>query len=71
MKVTIDGITYEGTSDEIRYIVENPPTFGGLPKPMDCPPTPTPPPTNEGWPWDLFPRNRDGSPRVTCWNILN
>ena len=25
MKVTIDGITYEGTEDEIRRIVENPP----------------------------------------------
>ena len=28
MKVTIDGITYEGTEDEIRRIVENPPTLG-------------------------------------------
>ena len=26
MKVTIEGITYEGTEDEIRRIVENPPT---------------------------------------------
>ena len=26
MKVTIDGITYEGTVDEIREIVRNPPT---------------------------------------------
>lgn len=25
MKVTINGITYEGTEDEIRRIVENPP----------------------------------------------
>lgn len=25
MKVTIDGITYEGTEDEIRRIVEDPP----------------------------------------------
>ena len=25
MKATIDGITYEGTEDEIRRIVENPP----------------------------------------------
>lgn len=25
MKVTVDGITYEGTEDEIRRIVENPP----------------------------------------------
>lgn len=25
MKVTIDGITYEGTVDEIREIVSNPP----------------------------------------------
>lgn len=26
MKVTIDGITYEGSIDEIREIVRNPPT---------------------------------------------
>ena len=26
MKVVIDGITYEGTVDEIREIVSNPPT---------------------------------------------
>ena len=25
MKATIDGITYEGTEEEIRRIVENPP----------------------------------------------
>ena len=25
MKVTINGVTYEGTEDEIRRIVENPP----------------------------------------------
>ena len=25
MKATIDGITYEGTEEEIRHIVENPP----------------------------------------------
>ena len=25
MKATIDGVTYEGTEDEIRRIVENPP----------------------------------------------
>lgn len=25
MKVTVDGITYEGTEEEIRRIVENPP----------------------------------------------
>lgn len=25
MKATVDGITYEGTEDEIRRIVENPP----------------------------------------------
>jgi hypothetical protein len=27
MKVTIDGVTYEGTEDEIRRIVENPPSL--------------------------------------------
>lgn len=26
MKATVDGITYEGTEEEIRRIVENPPT---------------------------------------------
>lgn len=26
MEVTIDGVTYEGTEDEIRRIVENPPS---------------------------------------------
>ena len=55
MKVTIDGITYEGTEDEIRRIVENPPNRPpvtirynqeyGIP---NCPP-----------------RNWDGSPIVT------
>lgn len=36
MKVTIDGVTYEGTEEEIRSIVENPPT---RPRPQvgDCP----------------------------------
>ena len=75
MKVTIDGITYEGTEDEIRRIVENPPTLGGCQKPMDYPPAHYPPtqksPTNEGWPWDLcscdFPRKRDFTPRETLW----
>lgn len=27
MKVTINGVTYEGTEDEIRRIVENPPNY--------------------------------------------
>lgn len=30
MKVTINGITYEGTEDEIRRIVENPPRNDGI-----------------------------------------
>ena len=32
MTVTIDGITYEGTPDEIRIIVENPPVINRRPK---------------------------------------
>lgn len=72
MKVTIDGITYEGTEDEIRRIVENPPNYGGdrinYPYPINrgpyVPPTPGFP-YDFGCPWD-FPRNWDGSPKVTC-----
>ena len=52
MKVTIDGITYEGTEDEIRRIVENPPH--------------RPPVEVRCWPGGDYPRNWDGSPRVTC-----
>ena len=32
MTVTIDGITYQGTPDEIRIIVENPPVINRRPK---------------------------------------
>ena len=75
MKVTIDGITYEGTPAEIRDIVENPPRANG--QHIDCPDNdrwnyprrepycPNPMPT---W-WEVAPgiqRNWDGSPRVTC-----
>ena len=71
MKVTIDGITYEGTEDEIRRIVENPPTLG-YPQTTKVYPSWPPQrigwPTNEGWPWDT---EREGYPRVTRWNILN
>lgn len=31
MKVTINGVTYEGTENEIRRIVENPPNYWGRP----------------------------------------
>ena len=34
MKVTINGVTYEGTEDEIRRIVENPP--GQIPHVTYC-----------------------------------
>ena len=72
MKVTIDGITYEGTEDEIRRIVENPPTLG-YPQTTKVYPSWPPQrigwPTNEGWPWDLcpvdFPRKHDYTPRWT------
>ena len=71
MKVTIDGITYEGTVDEIREIVSNPPT-----RSINR--------TNtqhvdfqksdwddmhrrlQDWPND-FQKNWDGSPKVTCY----
>ena len=60
MKATVDGIEYEGTEDEIRRIVENPPhrppavvTHG----PVIQGPTVVPPD---------FQRNWDGSPRLTC-----
>lgn len=70
MKVTLEGITYEGTEDEIRRIVENPPNRGypqttipdpGWPRQRPVPESPKP----YEVPWD-FPRNWDGSPRVTC-----
>lgn len=51
MKVTIDGITYEGTEEEIRRIVENPPR-----RPF----------VQVNWPDEGCPRNWDGSPVVTC-----
>lgn len=37
MRVTIDGITYEGTPEEIRDIVENPPVRKGAEQNIDCP----------------------------------
>ena len=40
MKVTLEGITYEGTEDEIRRIVENPPNRGYTQTPIPYP----------GWP---------------------
>lgn len=53
MTATIDGITYEGTEEEIRRIVENPPH--------------RPPATiTHIEPWPGCQRNWDGSPRVTC-----
>lgn len=52
MKVMIEGITYEGTEDEIRRIVENPPH--------------RPPAEISCWPNGDYPKNWDGSPKVTC-----
>jgi hypothetical protein len=52
MKATIDGITYEGTEDEIRRIVENPPHRP--PVEVSCGPN------------GDYPKNWHGSPRVTC-----
>ena len=69
MKVTIDGITYEGTVEEIREIVRNPPvrsygpTINYGPKITYGPDITNTTPIE--WSED-FPRNWDGSPRVTC-----
>lgn len=61
MKATIDGVTYEGTEDEIRRIVENPPCGRGAIQIRLVPPP------SELWPgFDWVQRNWDGSPRVTC-----
>ena len=49
MKATIDGITYEGTEEEIRRIVENPPHK---------------PPVQINW-WDEWGRNIPPAPRYT------
>ena len=80
MKATINGITYEGSEEEIRRIVENPPN-NGYPQinrpypywPSETPAYPTWPEEVPGWPYcpdsGGFPwgqRNWDGSPRVTC-----
>ena len=55
MKATVDGITYEGTEEEIRSIVENPPNRP--PVRINVGPS--------GWPPDCK-KNWDGSPAVTC-----
>ena len=60
MKATVNGVTYEGTEDEIRRIVENPPCRQG-PIPFRV----SPPPQRLSDP-DWVQRNWDGSPRVTC-----
>ena len=58
MKVTIEGITYEGTEYEIRRIVENPPNRQYMSVTIiDNPEYSIP---------DLPKRNWDGSPIVTC-----
>lgn len=69
MKVTVNGVTYEGTEDEIRNIVENPPRKQGTIQTWLTPPPSElwPPSPSELWPGlDRTQRNWDGSPRVTC-----
>ena len=61
MKATIDGITYEGTEDEIRRIVSDPPHRKFNIPDIGLKLTPV-------WPND-FPRNWDGSPKVTCSTV--
>ena len=74
MTVTINGLTYEGTPDEIRDIVENPPCQRTVNRPDDWQDDWNYPRRERNdmtpqvtW-WDNFPiqRNWDGSPRVTC-----
>ena len=53
MKVTINGITYEGTEEEIRHIVEDPPQLPVLNQPVEFP-------DNSGrevheWPMRIYP----------------
>ena len=59
MKATVNGITYEGSEDEIRRIVENPPMPNVAIK-VNLPPV-----MSDGSNFD-YPRNWDGSPKVTC-----
>lgn len=61
MKVTINGVTYEGTVEEIREVVGDPACGRDTIKIRLVPPY------SELWP-DLnsTQRNWDGSPRVTC-----
>ena len=42
MKATVDGVTYEGTEDEIRRIVENPPAGPVVNIRVQRAPSPTP-----------------------------
>lgn len=51
MKATIDGVVYEGTEEEIRRIVEDPPHR---------------PPVQVRWPGGDYPKRWDGSPIVPC-----
>lgn len=55
MKATVDGVVYEGSEDEIRRIVENPPNR----------PAPHLTHAEAGWPPGDYPKNWDGSPKVT------
>lgn len=55
MKATVDGVVYEGSEEEIRRIVENPPHRPPL-RPV-C--------VEAGWPSGDYPKNWDGSPKIT------
>ena len=57
MTVTIDGITYDGTPDEIRQIVDHL-------RPRSV--TIAEPAPQTWWDSPSVQRNWDGSPRVTC-----
>lgn len=57
MKATIDGVTYEGSEDEIRRIVSDPPPQPAV-RITFVPRFP--------WPPQDYPRKWDGTPIVTC-----
>lgn len=80
MRATIDGITYEGTPEEIRDIVENPPVLNAGKQHTNCPdngrlnyptyptyPYPYPYPTNPANITRAYYKwNCDKSPAITC-----
>ena len=68
MKVTIDGITYEGTPQEIRDIVENPPARNGGSQHTDCPDNDRfNYPTYPSYPYPTYPYPYPTNPADITW----